>query len=88
MCGVNVGSGGGSRRRKQPLRMQQCLKQSPGPARAGVVAAEFLDQLLLPAHDAVATLDAGLRREALAALARDFESKRVGRPRMVSWCSP
>jgi len=33
-----------------------------GPARARIIAAEFLDQFGVDAHDAVAALDAGLAR--------------------------
>jgi hypothetical protein len=57
--------------------MQQRLKSPPGTARAGVVATELLEKFLVAAHDAVATLDASLGREALSALTRDLESTRL-----------
>ena len=83
---VIAGSDGGSPRRKPPLRMQQCLKQPRSAARAWVVAAELLGQLLAT-HDAITALDPRLRREALASLARDLESTRRLR-RWVSWRTP
>jgi hypothetical protein len=77
-------SDGASRRQKQPLRRQQRLKRPRGAARARIVAPEPLDEFLVTVHDTVTALDAGLRREALAALARDLESTRRLR-RSVSW---
>lgn len=46
-----------------------------GEVRPGVVAAELFEQLLVAAHDALTALDLRLRREALAALAHDLESR-------------
>lgn len=40
--------------------MQQRLKPAPGAARTWIVAAEFLEQLLVAVHDAVTTLDVRL----------------------------
>ena len=81
---VIAGSDGGSRRRKPPLCMQQCLKQPRSAARAWVVAAELFGQFLAAAHDAITALAPRLGREALASLARDLESTRRLR-RSVSW---
>ena len=58
--------------------MQQRLKAPAGLAGAGIVATEFLVQVLVAMHDAVAALDPGFRWEALAALARHLESRTRG----------
>src|SRR5688572_11374492 len=66
--------------------MQQRLKPAAGAARARIVASELFDELLVPAHDAHAALDARLGREALAALASDLESSRGRSGRAsISW---
>lgn len=72
----NANSDRGSRRQKHPLRRQQRLKRPRGAAWARIVAAELLDKLLRAADNAVTALDARLRREAFAPLARDRESSR------------
>lgn len=77
-------------RRNRPECMQHFLKSLPGTARAAVVAAELLDQLLLAAMDeAQPALDARLAWEALTPLGRPLES-RAGRRdrRCVSWSPP
>ena len=53
--------------------MQQFLKTPPGSARAWIVAAEFLEQLLLTVDDPRAALDARLGRIAFATLAAHFK---------------
>ena len=68
------GSHHAARRQKQPLRRQQRLKAAAGAARAGVVATELLLQVLVAVDDTQASLDLGLRWEALATLARDLET--------------
>ena len=55
-------SGPGSRRRKQPELRQQRLEPAAGAARAQVVSAELLGQLLVPVDNAPAVLDLRLRR--------------------------
>jgi hypothetical protein len=57
--------------------MQQRLKSARGAARTRIVAAERFDELLVAVDDTAAALDAGLRRQAAAALTRDLESRRV-----------
>ena len=47
----------------RPVRRQQFLKPASGAARAKVVAAEFLDQVFVPMHDADAALDLRFGRE-------------------------
>lgn len=81
---VSADSDAGSHRQKQPLLRQQRLKRLRRAARAEVIAAELLGQILHAAHHAVTALDCGFRREALAALARDLESSRRLR-RSSSW---
>jgi hypothetical protein len=65
--------------------MQQFLKPVAGTAWTWVVAAELLDQFLVPVHDAVAALDAGFGREAFPALTRGLET-RTGRG-VLAWFS-
>src|SRR5262250_944202 len=70
--------------------MQQRLKSLPRTARAWIVAAELLDQLLLSASDKPQpALDARLAGETLTPLRRPLES-RAGRRwrRCVSWSPP
>ena len=81
------GSHCAARRRKQPLRRQQRLKAAAGAARARVVAAELLLQVLVAVDDTQAPLDLGLRREALASLARDLETG-IDLVGAVSRCPP
>jgi len=57
--------------------MQQFLKPTAGQARAGIVAAELFDQVLVTVHDPVAALDVRLGREATPTLARRFETPTV-----------
>jgi hypothetical protein len=57
--------------------MQQRLKSPPGSARARIIAAEFLQELLTTTHDAIAALDLSLRREAFTTFATDLESNRI-----------
>jgi hypothetical protein len=45
---------------KRPLLRQR--KAATGPARARIIAAEFLDQLSVDTDDAITALDAGLAR--------------------------
>jgi hypothetical protein len=54
--------------------MQQFLKTPPGAAGAGVVAAEFLDQLFVAMDDPLAALDARFGWIAFAAFAAHFKS--------------
>jgi hypothetical protein len=54
--------------------MQQFLKTPPGMAWAGVVAAEFLDQLFVAVDDPDAALDARFGWIALPAFAAHFKS--------------
>jgi hypothetical protein len=56
--------------------MQQRLKSPPGSARAEVIAAEFLDQFLVPAHHAITAFYLGFRGKAFPTLATDLESTR------------
>ena len=65
--------------------MQQFLKPTAGQARAGIVAAELFDQVLVTVHDPVAALDVRLGREATPTLARRFETE-TGRG-TSSWSS-
>jgi hypothetical protein len=58
--------------------MQQFLKPLVRSARAGVVAAELLEQLLVAVDDADAALDVRLGRVAAAALAGALK-RRAGR---------
>ena len=81
---VSADSDDGSRRQRDPLRRQQCLKQPRGAAGAWVVATELLAQLLGSSHDAITALDARLGRESLAPLAHGRESTCRLR-RTVSW---
>ena len=75
------GSRGGRRRQKRPLLRQQFLKAPPGSVWAWVVIAEPLEQLDVAAPDgAVTALDAGLGREAVAALAHRLERT------VARWC--
>lgn len=83
-CRVSACSGGDSHRQNPPPRIQHCLKQPRRAARAWIIAAELLGQLLAAAHGAITAFDPRLRREALASLARDLESTRLLR-QSVSW---
>lgn len=47
---------------KRPVLRQQRRKAAARPARAGIVAAELLDQLGPGTYDTVAPLDPGLAR--------------------------
>lgn len=66
------------RRQKQPLRKQQRLKAPGGAARAWIISTQLLVQVLVTVDDALPALDLRLRREALAALARHFETRTAG----------
>jgi hypothetical protein len=55
--------------------MQHFLKTPRGAARAEVVSAEFLEQLLFAVDNANAALDARLARIAFAAFAAHFKSR-------------
>jgi hypothetical protein len=55
--------------------MQQFLKPATGAARAGIVAAELLDEFLVPVHDAISAFDTGFGRESLATLTRDLATR-------------
>jgi hypothetical protein len=54
--------------------MQQFLKTPPGAAGAGVVAAEFLEQLFVAVDDPHSTLDARFGWIAFTAFAAYFKS--------------
>jgi hypothetical protein len=54
--------------------MQQFLKTPPGTAGAGVVAAEFLDQLFVAVDDPYSAFDARFGWIAFAAFAAYFKS--------------
>ena len=54
--------------------MQQRLKSTAGPARARIIATEFLDQFFGTAHDASTALYVSFGREALPAFSTDLES--------------
>jgi hypothetical protein len=62
--------------------MQHFLKTPPGAAGAGVVSAEFFEQLFIAVDDPVAAFDAGFGWVALAAFAAHFKSRR---PRICSY---
>jgi hypothetical protein len=57
--------------------MQQRLKSAPGPARATIIAPEFLEQFLAAAHYSVASLDVRFGGEALPTFASNLESSRL-----------
>src|SRR5262245_24216854 len=65
--------------------MQQFLKPARGPARARVVPAELLEQLLVSAHDPAASLHARFGRISLPALTRDLETGTGLRVWSSSW---
>jgi hypothetical protein len=54
--------------------MQQFLKPARSAARAGIVPAELLEELLLTADDTRSAHHAGFRGISLPALARDLET--------------
>ena len=55
--------------------MQQFLKPPRRAARAGILAAQLLAQLLVAVDDAIATLDACFRRETAATLTGDLDAE-------------
>ena len=61
--------------------MQHFLKAAARAADAGIVAAELFNELFVTVHDAVAALDSGFGRIALAALARARKSWAARRSR-------
>ena len=58
--------------------MQQFLKPAAGATWAGIVAAELLDEFLVPVHNAISAFDSGFGRESLAAFTRGLETS-IGR---------
>jgi len=68
----------------RPARMQQFLKSARASARAGVFAAELLDELFVAVDHAVAALHMLFGREALAALRHHLEAL-VGFVRRVAF---
>jgi hypothetical protein len=50
--------------------MQHRLKPMARTARTWIIPTQLFDQFLVSVHDAVASLDLGLRRETFATLAR------------------
>jgi len=81
---VSVNSHAACFPQKQPVVRQQFLKQAPGAAGAGIVAAQLFEQFLVPVDDPLAFLDLGLGREALLAFTRGLETT-GGFRRSVSW---
>jgi hypothetical protein len=65
--------------------MQQFLKPAHGAARARIVPAELLDQFLVAADDAVATLHVCFGGISLPALTRDLETGTARRVSSFSW---
>jgi hypothetical protein len=61
------------------VRRQQRFKAPPRATGAGVVATEFLAQLLVPVDNPVAALDVRLGQEAFASLAGELKSRAGGR---------
>jgi hypothetical protein len=68
--------------------MQHFLKPLAGVARARVVAAELLEQLLAAVHYAVAALDPGFGWIPVAPLARDLKSRSPRIGSSSSWHAP
>jgi hypothetical protein len=62
-----------------PVCKQQFLKPTGGPAGAGVVAAEFLEELFVAVDDPIAAFDACFGRITLAPLTGGFECTRAVR---------
>jgi hypothetical protein len=56
--------------------MQHFLKSPSGAAWAGIVPAQFLEQILPAVHDALATPDVSFGRIALPSFTGDLESTR------------
>jgi hypothetical protein len=54
--------------------MQQRLKSAARSARARIISTKFLDEFFFAAHDAIASLDMGLRGKAFTTFATDLES--------------
>jgi hypothetical protein len=54
--------------------MQQRLKSATGSARARIIPTEFLEEFFGAAHNALAALYMGFRREAFPTFAADLES--------------
>ena len=57
--------------------MQQFLKSTPGSTGTRIIAAEFLDQVLVGMNDAVATFHVVFGGESLTTLARGLERKTI-----------
>jgi hypothetical protein len=57
--------------------MQHRLKSPPRPTEAEIISAEFLDELLAAADNAIAAFHLRFGREPFTALATDLESIRL-----------
>jgi hypothetical protein len=53
-----------------------CLKSAPGSTGTGIIAAELLDEILVPMYYAITAFDLRFRRETFPTFATDLESTR------------